>query len=273
MNATGPVGLSTYAYFWRSSDRVPAPLTLADMLRDTARLGADVFQICDYAPLAGLSRGELAEVRSLADDLGLVIEIGTRGTDPAHLARHLEIAQELGARLVRSMWTSGDDRPTLDENVARLREVLPAYESAGVTLALETYEQVSTADLVSLVEAVGSSCLGVCLDPANTVARLELPADVTARVTPHVVNWHVKDFDFTREDGWVGFSLVGVPLGTGKLDYSGVLRDLPDAGPDGRPITRVVEHWLPWQGDPETTTRLEAEWTQHNLSYLKENTR
>ncbi|RKR75169.1 sugar phosphate isomerase/epimerase family protein [Frondihabitans australicus] len=267
------VGLSTYAYFWRFSDQVEAPMSLEDMLRDTARLGAELFQICDYAPLALMSDDELAATRDLAESLGLTLEIGTRGTEPGHLLRFLEIAVALGATLVRSMWTSGDDRPTLDENVARLRRVMPGYERAGVTLALETYEQVSSADLVSLVEAIGSSCLGICLDPANTVARLELPAEVTARVLPHVVNWHVKDFDFTRKDGWVGFSLVGVPLGEGKLDYAGMLADLPATGKDGRAINRVIEHWLPWQGDPETTTRIEAEWTQHNLDYLKENTK
>jgi sugar phosphate isomerase/epimerase len=260
------IGLSTYAYFWRFSDLVAEPMSLADMLRDAARLGADLFQICDYAPLGAMSDAELTEVKGLADELGLVLEVGTRGTDPAHLTAHLEIATVLGATLVRSMWTSGDDRPSLSENVARLESVMPAYETAGVTLALETYEQVSTADLVALVETVDSAHLGICLDPANTVARLELPIDVTARCRPHVVNWHVKDFDFTRQDGWVGFSLVGVPLGEGKLDYASMLRDLD---PRGRGINQVIEHWLPWQGDDETTTRIEAEWTEHNLTYLR----
>lgn len=260
------IGLSTYAYFWRFSDLVAEPMSLADMLRDTARLGADLFQICDYAPLITMSDSELAEVRALADELGIVVEVGTRGTDPAHLTAHLEIATALGAGLVRSMWTSGDDRPSLSESVARLESVMPAFERAGVTLALETYEQVSTADLIALVETVDSPSLGICLDPANTVARLELPADVTARCLPFVANWHVKDFDFTRQDGWVGFSLVGVPLGEGKLDYAGMLRDLD---PAARGINQIVEHWLPWQGDDETTTRVEAEWTEHNLTYLR----
>lgn len=260
------IGLSTYAYFWRCSGRVTNPMSLTDMLHDAAHLGADLFQICDYAPLSGYDTATLKEVRILADELGLALEIGTRGTAPAHLFQHLEIATVLGAGLVRSMWSAGDDKPTFAENVTRLNAVMPAFEAADVTLALETYEQVSSADLVALIETIGSSRLGICLDPANTVARLELPEDVTARCLPYVVNWHVKDFDFTRQDGWVGFSLVGVPLGTGRLDYEGTYRDVD---PEGRSISQVIEHWLPWQGDEQTTIRLEAEWTNHNLEYIR----
>ena len=260
------IGLSTYAYFWRFSERVAQPLSLDDMLRDTAALGADLFQICDYAPLETFDQARLAEVRLLADELGLALEVGTRGTEPGHLAEYLRLAVALGASLVRSMWTSGDDRPDAVETDRRLRAVLPAYEAAGVTLALETYEQVSSTELVSLVRSIDSPNLGICLDPANTVAGLELPGDVTARCLPFVKNWHVKDFDFGRQAGWVGFTLLGVPLGTGRLDYDGMLAALR---PEENGINQVVEHWLPWLGDEKTTTEAEAEWTRHNLEHLR----
>ncbi|RPE76366.1 MULTISPECIES: sugar phosphate isomerase/epimerase [unclassified Frondihabitans] len=266
--AGGLIGLSTYAYFWRFSDRVARPMSLDDMLRDASELGAEVFQICDYAPLDDYSDERLAGARSLAESHGLTLEVGTRGTDPAHLLRYLEIAVALGATLVRSMWSQGSDNPSASENVTRLGTVLPRYEEAGVTLALETYEQVSSVDLVALVEVIGSPNLGICLDPANTVANLELPGDVTGRCLPHIVNWHVKDFDFSREAGWVGFSLLGAPLGAGRLDYDGMRRAID---PARRGISQIIEHWLPWQGDGETTTRVEAEWTKNNLNYLKEN--
>lgn len=41
-------GLSTYAFFWRISDRSPRPLTLDEMLARTREMGGEVFQICDY---------------------------------------------------------------------------------------------------------------------------------------------------------------------------------------------------------------------------------
>jgi len=276
---TSLLGLSTYAYFWRMSDRVPSPMSLDDALRDAASHdGVDLFQICDHLPLDTATDERLASIRSLAADLGLTLEVGTRGTRPEHLARYLHVAQQLGATLVRSMWTSGDDQPDAAETERRLRQALPAYERAGVTLALETYEVVATADLVAVVRAIGSDRLGVCLDPANTVARLEHPGDVVAMTAPHVVNWHVKDSAFTRSPGWVGFQYTGVRTGTGILDYTAVRAAVE---PDRRGINRVIEFWLPWQdehagaeplsGEPpaQTTTRIEAAWTEHTIEYIR----
>jgi sugar phosphate isomerase/epimerase len=276
---TSLLGLSTYAYFWRMSDRVPSPMSLDDALRDAASHdGVDLFQICDHLPLDTATDERLASIRSLAADLGLALEVGTRGTRPEHLARYLHVARQLGATLVRSMWTSGDDQPDALETERRLGAALPAYEQAGVTLALETYEVVPSTALVTVVAAIGSPALGICLDPANTVAALEHPADVVARCAPHTRNWHVKDSAFTRSPGWVGFQYTGVRTGTGLLDYDAV-RAAVD--PDARGINRVVEFWLPWQDEhagaeprpgetpAETTTRIEAAWTTHTIEYIR----
>jgi sugar phosphate isomerase/epimerase len=261
------IGTSTYAYFWRWSERAPEPMTLTAMLRDTAEQGGEVFQICDYPLIEGYDRDALVELKATADALGIVLELGTRGLRPEHLARYLELAEPLGATLVRSMIYSVDFRPTLEEAERLLRdEIMPAYERAGVTLALETYEQVKVDDLVALVDAVGSENLGICLDPANAVAALEHPDTVIDRVGRRAVNIHSKDFAFSRRDGWVGFTLAGTEMGTGLLDY-GHLLEATDAAARG--LSQVVEHWLVWTDDYETTARLEGEWTTATLEYLR----
>lgn len=260
------IGLSTYAFFWQHSERAPEPLTLADMLRRTRELGADLFQVCDYLPLLAFSAAELRDTRALADDLGITLELGTRGIQVEHLSSFATLAESLGATYVRSMLTTVDHRPTMTEAEELLRVALPAYERAGLTLALETYEQVSTADLVALVESVGSDALGICLDPANSVAALEHPRDVVERTAPYVRGIHVKDFAFSRRGGWVGFTLEGVPLGTGLLDYDHLLETVR---PQERGINQVIEHWLTWRDSFESTARLENEWNSHNLAYLR----
>jgi sugar phosphate isomerase/epimerase len=260
------IGLGTYTFFWRGSDRTTRPFDLDGMLAETARLGVSVFQICDYPEIESYDQDRLEATRTLAASLGITLELGTRGTRPTHLRSYLRLAQALDASLVRSMWTSGDDRPGPVETEERLREIVPDLEQTGVTLALETYEQIPSTALVALVEKIGCDRIGICLDPANTVANLELPSDVTARCAPHVKNWHVKDFDFSRAAGWVGFTLSGTSLGEGRLDYEGMLGALR---PRERGINQIVEFWLPWQGDPETTVRREAEWTTRTLEYLR----
>ncbi|WP_119697633.1 sugar phosphate isomerase/epimerase family protein [Microbacterium halotolerans] len=260
------IGLGSYAYFWRRSDRVERPLTLIDEFEDASAHDVGLFQICDYAPLERMNRAELREAASAARDNGLTIELGTKGIAPEHLERYLRLAEIFDASLVRSMVSSPGSDPTLGEASSWLHDAIRSFESAGVTLALETYEQIATADLVRLVEAIGSDELGICLDPANVVARLERPAECVAASSPHVKNVHVKDFAFARQDGWVGFTYSGAPMGQGLHDYEHLLQTVR---PRERGINEIVEHWLPWQSDAPTTIAAEREWTRTALDYLR----
>ncbi|OWP20617.1 sugar phosphate isomerase [Microbacterium sp. AISO3] len=265
------IGLGTYAFLWEHSDRAPQPLSLVGAFERTRELGVDLFQICDYAPLELMDGIELRDAAAAARDLGLTIEVGTKGVAPERLTRFLELAAVFDARLVRSMIYAPDSRPTLVEAEAWLRGILPAYEAAGVSLALETYEQVSTADLTRLIAAVDSPALGVCLDPANVVARLELPRETVELAAPYVTNIHVKDFAFARQPGWVGFTFTGARMGEGLHDYPHLLETVRprERGVDEREVNEIVEHWLPWQGDAETTVRTERDWTRATLEYLR----
>ncbi|MFE7336975.1 sugar phosphate isomerase/epimerase family protein [Streptomyces griseus] len=266
-------GISTYAYFWRISHRAPRPLSLLDMLEDTAQQGGQVFQICDYPQVASWDRAQLADIRAAARDLGLSLELGTRGVRTAHLLDYLDLATELDAGLVRSMLHTPDHRPGAEEAADLIRPAIAQYAERGVTLGLETYEQVATDDLLDVVRAVDSRNLGVVLDPGNSVARLERPGDVVRATAPYVVNIHVKDFAFTRRDGWVGFTYAGCPLGEGLLDYDGMIAAVRRARPDADRINQIVEHWLPWQSEGfATTARLEEQWTRTSISTLLRST-
>jgi sugar phosphate isomerase/epimerase len=259
------IGLGTYAFFWQWHASAERPLSLLEMLDATAAAGVHRFQICDYPAIEEHDARQLAALRDHAATLDVALELGTRGIGPEHLRRYLELADRLEVGLVRSMVNSGDHRPDQDESVRLLAAAVPAYEAAGVTLALETYEQVPVQTLVDVVEAVGSPALGICLDPANCVAALEHPLQTIERTAPYVRNVHVKDFCFTRQDGWVGFSLVGCPLGEGLLPYAALVEAVQ---PDRRGISQIVEHWLPWQGDSATTIAVEQRWTVNTLTYL-----
>ena len=85
------IGLSTYAFLWRSSDRVEDPFTLRDILEDTHSSGCTVLQICDYPPLDelsidGLFLGRFAHdaraISGILDDISFLT-----GTDPADSPR------------------------------------------------------------------------------------------------------------------------------------------------------------------------------------------
>jgi 3-oxoisoapionate decarboxylase len=206
------IGLSTYAFFWQWHDTAENPLTLPAMIDRTADLGVSLFQICDYPLLESYEPDDLDGLRNHAAHRNVQLELGTRGVRPEQLRRYLKIARRLDATMLRTMINTSDHRPSPAEAISLLASAAPAFKRAGVTIALETYEQIPVATLVDIVRRVDSPAVGICVDPANCVAALELPTATVEAVAPYVCNIHVKDFAFSRRDGWVGFSLAGCPL-------------------------------------------------------------
>ena len=268
------IGIGTYSLFWEFESRNPSPLDIPGMIDRAAQLGCDVFQICDDPRIEQLDPAGLHDLREQAELLGIELELGTRTIGREHLGRYVEIAEALGARTLRSMVQSQEIEGGPAAAVAELRATLPRLESAGITLALETYEQVPTRTLLGLVEELDSPHVGICLDPANCVSALEHPKDVVEACAPRTVNLHVKDFAFARQEGWVGFTYSGAPLGEGLLDLDHELRHVYSgdqaASVGDRAPSAIVEHWLPWQGDLDTTVETERAWTDRTLAALRD---
>jgi sugar phosphate isomerase/epimerase len=256
------IGLSTYSFFWQWHETAPRPLSLDQLVAKTAGWDVELLQLCDHPALDTYDASQAADLAAVGRDLGVAFELGTRGLDTGHLLHYLELATRLDVPLVRSMVK----REEVAAAAGLLAQVLPAYTDARVTLALETYEQIPTPTLVELVAAQDSAYLGVVLDPGNCVAALETPRSTIDLTAPLTRNLHVKDFAFTRQAGWVGFTYAGTRLGEGLLDYDYLVEQVR---PHERGINQIVEHWLVWQGDSETTCRTEDDWTLHNLAYLR----
>lgn len=264
----GRIGIGTYSLYWEGSERNPDRLSIAGSIERAAELGCDVFQICDDPRIEECDAAGLAALRERAESLGVALELGTRTIVPAHLVRYLSIAATLGAPLLRSMIQRQEVADGgIDQAVEALRETLPRLEATGITLALETYEQVPTADLIEVVRRLDSPLVGICLDPGNCVSALEHPDDVIDAVAPHCANLHVKDFRFERAEGWVGFSFSGCRMGEGLLDLD---HELGTVYREGRAPSAIVEHWLTWQGDAETTIATERAWTEATLAAIRE---
>lgn len=168
-----------------------------------------VVQVADNLPLDKLDRAELRDARDLAADLGLTIEIGTRGVEAGHLRNYLKLAQEFDARLVRTLTHSFESQPTQEQAEKWIREVLPEFEGQGITLGLENYEVHSCASLADLVRRLESRHVGICLDTTNSLGALEAPQRVVEVLAPLTVNVHVKDFVVDRAPHMMGFVIRG----------------------------------------------------------------
>jgi 3-oxoisoapionate decarboxylase len=264
------VGISSWAFPWAvgipSYPRPAHPLTPFTLVSRAAEWGAEVVQIADNLPLDRLAAGELRALRNQAENAGIVLEASTRGVDPAHLDKYLKIASALDSRLVRTLAHHAEPHPNLREIEAQLREVLPEFSRAGVSIALENYEAYTSRELAELVTRVNSHYLGICLDTTNSFGALEGLDQAIATLLPYVINVHVKDFAITRTESSLGFIVAGRPAGEGKLNIRGLLEQI---GRYGRNPNLVLEQWPPFCASIDETVRNEADWAARGMRYLK----
>jgi sugar phosphate isomerase/epimerase len=259
------LGISSYTYGWavgvdgNRPTRAPGARELIDR---AIAAGVSLLQICDNLPPETYEEASVAAIARYAREQGVELEVGTRGSDPAHLRRLIGIATALRSRFLRVVTDTFDDHPTPDDIVARLRDVLPDLGRAGVTLGIENHDRLRSAALARIVRDVASPSVGICLDTVNSFGALEGPEVVVDTLGPHVVNLHLKDFAVVRLPHLQGFTVEGRPAGQGMLDIPWLLAKLKAFGRDPNAI---LELWTPPEPDVGDTIRKEAAWAGQSV--------
>jgi sugar phosphate isomerase/epimerase len=244
------------------------PLGAIGLLEKAVTAGVKVVQIADNLPLHGLPISDLDELKTAACRCGVVLEVGTRGLDPTHLASYICIAKRIGACLLRTVLSGalcGPERLATAE--AGIRQVLPLLDREDITLALENNEALSSAEFADLIHRVASPRVGICLDTANSLGRPETLDTVLELLAEHAVVLHAKDYSIQRIDTRMGFSVIGKPVGEGRVDFDSVLAALKASGRSG--ISVIVEHWPPFIGTIAATIEQEEEWLARSLRFLR----
>jgi sugar phosphate isomerase/epimerase len=238
-----------------------------ELLQKTVEVNVSVLQIADNLPLHKLRNAELDRLREAASSRALALEAGTRGLDPEHLTKYIRIANRIGAKVLRTVVSGSLCSPEqLTAAEASVRQVLPELERQGVTLALENNEAFSAKEFAGLVTRIGSAHVGICLDTANSLGRPEMLQTVVENLAAHAVVLHAKDYDIKRIDTRMGFSIIGMPVGEGRVDFDWVLAELRRRGRTG--ISIIIEHWPPFAGTIEKTIRLEEDWLARSLRFM-----
>jgi sugar phosphate isomerase/epimerase len=264
------LGVSTWSFPWAvgvaNYPKPEYPLELRDLLRKANELHVAVVQIADNFPLHLKTENELRELKSMANDLGLILEVGTKGVEPDHLKQYLDIAEILGSKLIRTLTHSATTDPDIGQVASWITQVVPDLEAAGVSLAVENYERHPAKDFAWLIETVGSLNVGICLDTVNSFGALEGIMEVFDALAPYTINLHVKDFQVRRVDYQMGFAITGSPAGDGRLDVAHLLRRL--AALHRKPNV-ILEQWPPFLGNIEDTVANEAFWAKRSICYLQ----
>ncbi len=238
------------------------PLASLDHVKQLGLEGIFFSTILDMSP--SLDAGALRDIKAKADDLGLYIESGLGKINPycsaeapelraagdgdiiAGLTRMIEASAAIGCR---EMWVSpGNFKPayrgrlavdrfrtdvTWDEQLLAMEKVLqklaPAARANGVHMNIETHDEITSFEIIRLIEKVGEDCVGVVLDTVNVVQRGEHPVFAARRVAPYVRQTHIKDAYVGRAPG--GFDFQPRACGGGVVDFATVLPILAKANP------------------------------------------
>ena len=263
------VGLGSYALAWAiGAPGYPpdAPLDVFGFVQTAADLGFERVQIADNLPLHELTSDELDRLKSLTGRLELSVEVGTRGIADGNLERYLGLAAFFNSPVLRVVVDSDEHHPDPDEVVQIVREVLPQFEKAGVTLAVENHDRFTARDLRGIVRTLDNPFVGICLDTVNSFGALEGPQVVLETLGPFVVNLHIKDFTIERLPHNMGFTITGTPAGQGRLDLPWLVAELQERG---RKFSGILELWTPLQATLEQTIAKERAWAEESAAYLQ----
>jgi sugar phosphate isomerase/epimerase len=213
------------------------PMTVWDFLKRARRLGvAGVSLESCYLPAD--DETFLGRLRDTLDDYALErvwawghpsgLCSGTNQAAARDLVRHLDIAQRLGARVMRIVGGSRKTRPPSFAVHKRrlggmLKKLLPAAQDHGIVLAIENHIDMTADEMVDLITTVDSPWLGVCLDTGNNLRLHEDPLVVAEKLAPFARATHIKDLWVRRGDPKDFHFWPSVPLGKGLVDIGRVV--------------------------------------------------
>ncbi|HEY9290067.1 MAG TPA: sugar phosphate isomerase/epimerase family protein [Microlunatus sp.] len=237
------------------------PIEIVDAIAQEGLAGVFFCTMLTMSP--SLDRGALRDIRSRADEHGMYLESGLGKVNPygtgetpelraigdgdivLGFRRMMEAAADIG---ITELWVATanikpypgrfaydrfrTDVRWADQLVAIerfLTLLAPIARDLGVHMNLETHEEITSFELVRLVEAVGPDALGITFDTANVVQRAEHPVWSAHRVARYVRQTHLKDTAlFHGEDG-ILYQMR--PNGEGVVDLDAILPILEAANP------------------------------------------
>jgi sugar phosphate isomerase/epimerase len=227
---------------------------LPEAIEIAAKSGFDALMATTLFDLSlSLDEGEMVDAIQIARAHGVTLASGLGGFHPlrhercasvvaagagdpvAGAARLARLAARIGVGdlfFAVGMITDRED-PGLpwDDQLRAVRtgllEVAPVLRDTGTRLLIKTHEEITTFEILRLIEAVGEDVLGVAHDPVNVVCRMEEPVAATRRIARFVRQIHVDDAVLQLDGAAIRRYLV--PMGQGDLDWPAMLALVPDA--------------------------------------------
>lgn len=270
MNGKHLIGISSYTFPYACAGFPDASVLQAEDLIDKAQeLGVHCVQYGDNMPLEYLDDERLSGLGQKAEDAGIVLEAGMRHASKERLIRYINIAERMGARLLRVIIDDrkGEFEPAPREVTGILREILPMLEEKNIILGIENHDRFTAEQYAEVIQDIGSGFVGTVTDTTNSLSNEESCAYVLEKLAPFCVCLHVKDYKIARLPGGLGLSVTGTCLGEGRMDCKVAIETADRLS--GHDFNIILESWMQPCETPEETLRQEADWAERGVRLLK----
>ena len=181
-------GIGSWSFPWAvGTGKGPRPkkrMSALDLLEQARSLGVGHLRISENLPLENLPWETMIRLKRTANEYAVKIDVGTMGTDVAHLQKFLEVAEFLGSPMVSILPVKPGNTARLSEIENNLRTVLPEFERAGVMITLANQEFYKSHEYRELIEGINHPLLRMCIDPAIGLGAMEGPEHVMQELGP-----------------------------------------------------------------------------------------
>ena len=238
----GSLGIASASFTqrMRAERRGGAEKPLSDpfhLLEYCHRLGAGGVEISAES----LDPDSIRRFRGRVESAGMYVEVAVRlphdQSDVSEFRDSLRAAKGVGASVVRTTllarprYLALDSAEELEHFTQQAWKSVTLAENAlrrrRMKLAIETHRGVRIEELLSIMKQISSEFVGVCVDPANSLALLESPQETVEMLAPYAVSVHLKGIAVKESEE--GFLLSEVALGEGFLDLRAIVDDLRQA--------------------------------------------
>lgn len=270
------IGIGSYAYRYAIGFRnftPPHPMTVVEFFTEAHRLGLDGVQLCENLAYAEYPFSEFRAMRTIAQESGLFIELGMRNLTEQNLQRHFEIADVLSSRFLRvvlgdnSNYREEDPDRLIQQSCSVLKNALSELKSLGLTIGIENHFDVTTDNLVRLVQEIDDEHVGLIFDTTNCLGFIQTPEDALAMIGPYLVSVHLKDYMVHKVEA--GYLIRGTILGQGWLPVEKILDAVRSYNPKVSIILEMTTRRDPDQ-NVEATIAWEREAIEQSIRTLRQ---
>lgn len=259
------LGTTSFAFRYALLDPATAP-SFDAMVQRTADYGLSLLQVCENARPLDLPVAEWSALARRAAGLGVALRLGCKTTSADVLRACLDRAAAVGSTTVRVALENDDGTLPTELDIRRfLDSVVPLLAASGSLLLVENYFALDSRLLAEWCAPYPATCVGFCLDSANSLRRFESLDLVLHYLTPRARCWHIKDWRVLATN--VGFRVEGVPMGQGVLPLDNLLRHIAAHDPAAE---IYLENWVPPTGDPATDIAEDDRFNRVGAATLKQ---